>query len=170
MNLEEKAKKVNSLLKAQKSAISFAMKSAIMNMVKEADGSLEQGRDVACSIAPYSSFIEDREWSEGMITNPGDIVFDPEKNYRYIFTGTSTMTHSNPSFYPGSSGVYYWAIIPKIKDECKIYPNIEGIIVSVKHNELWWDTNEEHIYRWVGQDNQNCFWPPQESNEWELIE
>lgn len=104
-----------------------------------------------------------------MTTNPGDVVFDPEGKYRYIFTGNEPMTHSNPLFYPGAAGVYYWAIIPRLKDFIKVYPDIEGIIVSVKQGEIWWNTDETMQYRFIGQDNASCVWAPSDEEEtlWE---
>lgn len=128
------------------------------------------GRLIADAMSEAESIVTPVEWSEGMTTNPGDIVWDPQKVYKYIYSGNQSMEHTNPLFYPGAAGVYYWNIIPKTKDNIKIYPDVEGIIVAVKQNEVWWDITGSNKYKWRGIDNNNCVWPPVEGNEWELVE
>lgn len=125
-----------------------------------ADGNQDANRVLASDFAVASEYLGAASWSEGMTTRPGDLVMDPDQNYTYIYTGKVTMTHSNPLFYPGATGVYYWAIIPKVKDGFKIYPDISGIIVAVKKGETWWNTTADKKYKWVGEDNANCVWAP----------
>lgn len=133
---------------------------AIRPSVVMANEDQEKNRMLASSIASFSEYVSLNEWSEGMTTQPGDLVMDPEQNYTYIYSGKDAMTHSNPLFYPGATGVYYWAIIPKVKDGIKIYPDISGIIVAVKKGETWWNTTADKKYEWVGEDNANCVWAP----------
>lgn len=166
----EKAKALNERLKAEKLAIS----ETIPNLLKMGASSFSSDqtkiRQLSMEIAPATAFIPAKTWEVGMVTDPGDIVTDPDGNYYYLFASDTQMTHTNPLFYPGSVGVYYWHIIPKTKNGTKIYPDITGIIVSVKHDELWYDVNSEHLYRWKGVDNPNCVWSPVEGNEWGLVE
>lgn len=128
-------------------------------------------RRVASKIATFQRMTNAKDWEPNMTTEPGDIVYDPDHNYQYIFSGNASMTHSNPLYYPGSAGVYYWLVIPRIKDFVKIYPDVQGIIVSVKQGEIWWNTSETAKYEWVGVDNDNCVWPPQDGmNEWKRVD
>lgn len=135
---------------------------ALRSNVVLADGDADKNRVLASEFSPILSLDLDSVlyWSEGMTTQPGDLVMDPEQNYTYIYSGKDAMTHSNPLFYPGATGVYYWAIIPKVKDGFKIYPDISGIIVAVKKGETWWNTTADKKYEWVGEDNANCVWAP----------
>lgn len=133
---------------------------ALRSSVILADGNADANRVLASDVSGLATKIPAKEWHEGMVTNPGDLVFDPDKIYTYIYSGKDAMTHSNPLFYPGATGVYYWAIIPKVKDGVKIYPDISGIIVAVKNGEIWWNTTADKKYKWVGEDNANCVWAP----------
>lgn len=117
----------------------------------------------------FSKLTVVKDWEVGLTTAPGDMVYDPDKKYIFVYSGESLMTHSNPEFYPGAQGVYYWEVIPKAKDCVKIYPDI-NVTVAVTKDEIWWDPVMEHKWRWLGADNNNCVWPPQEGNEWELVE
>lgn len=160
----------NSTVKSQAAALAAVTPMILVASVESAGGSYDKARSVVNDLAPAADFLEAKDWEAGMTTQPGDLVYDPEHNYVYAYTGATAMTHSNPTFYPGAAGVYYWAIVPRCKDGIKIYPNIEGIIVYVKHGEKWWDTEREHVYSWNGVDNPNCVWPPMPGNEWTLVE
>lgn len=126
-------------------------------------------RAVAAKYATYQALTDAKDWEPGMTTEPGDIVYDPDHNYKYIYTGQDTYKHTNPLFYPGAAGVYHWAVIPKIKDFIKVYPDVQGIIVAVKQGESWWNQSMTQVFKWKGVDNANCVWPPVEGNEWELV-
>lgn len=133
---------------------------ALKSNVILSGGNQDTNHVLASDFAIASEYLEAASWSEGMTTQPGDLVMDPDQNYTYIYTGKEAMTHSNPLFYPGATGVYYWAIIPRLKDGIKVYPDISGIIVAVKKGETWWNTSSDKKYKWVGEDNANCVWAP----------
>lgn len=141
----------------------FTMKACTLAAADEPNPTASM-QSLAQAIAPISSFLEAKNWEVGMTTHPGDIVYDPLGDYEYIFSGKEPMTHTNPLFYPGAQGVYYWHVIPKTKEGTRIYPDIPGIIVSVKRGDNWYDSNGEQIYQWVATDNENCVWPPSEAN------
>lgn len=179
MTFEEKLIAAAEVIQTEK----LAFKSLISHMVSEklifaeaqplSDGDTDgqsATRKVASEVAPFASLADVKNWTVGMTTVPGDIVLDPLEQYSYLYTGTSEMTHDNPMFYPGAPGVYYWTIIPKVKDFIKIYPNVDGIIVSVKKGEKWWNVSQTQVFTWMGQDNPNCVWPPVEGNEWESVQ
>lgn len=131
-----------------------------------ADGDVAKARVVACEYLPaLAATLEIREWQQGMTTQPGDLVYDPDKKYTYVYSGQTAMAHNNPLFYPGSAGVYYWAIVPEIYNGHKVYPDISGIIVSVRNNEMWWNSNRTGLFKWKGADNNACVWPPASGNE-----
>ncbi|MCL1788346.1 MAG: hypothetical protein FWG38_10215, partial [Defluviitaleaceae bacterium] len=111
-------------------------------------------------------------WQEGMTTGPGDRVLDPEGRYTYIFTGIVPMTHHNPLFFPGAAGVFHWAIVPDMHQGYRVYPDIEGIIVAVRHDEIWWNTDLTQRYRWNSVDNNAVVWPPGTAgvHQWEAVE
>lgn len=180
MTFDEKLARAMEIIKIEK----LAFKSLISHMVSEklilaeaqtmsledTDSSQKAARELASEVAPLASLVDVKHWSVGMTTKPGDIVLDPLEQHKYLYTGTSEMTHDNPMFYPGASGVYYWAIIPDTKDLVKIYPDVDGIIVAVKQGEAWWNVDQTQIFKWKGADNAACVWPPVEGNEWELVQ
>lgn len=190
MTLDEKFALAVEVIKVQKLALKSLVPYMVSSRVSTAAADQAQTREIASEVAPLVSLISTLNqqtfsltdtaksaglvdavpWSVGMTTKPGDIVLDPMGEYAYLYTGTDAMTHTNPMFYPGASGVYYWAIIPRVKNLIKIYPDVEGIIVAVKHGEKWWNTDQTQIFTWKGVDNQNCVWPPVEGNEWELVQ
>ncbi len=136
-----------------------------------ADGDAAKVRAIACEHLPaLSKTLDIKEWQQGMTTQPGDLVYDPDKKYIYVYSGASAMTHANPLFYPGSAGVYYWAIVPEMHNGYKVYPDISGIIVAVKNGEPWWNSTKTKLYRWLGVDNNACVWPPVSGNEWQEVE
>lgn len=136
------------------------------NEVRANAGDDALNRSFAAKASALAAISDVREWEVNMVTSPGEMVYDPDKKHVYIYTGTTPMTHSNPTFYPGSAGVYYWMIIPELLDGVKVYPDISGIIVSVKHGEQWWNTTKTAVYTWNGVDNNACVWPPMDGNEW----
>lgn len=117
-------------------------------------------RDLAGTLALVADLLPARAWEVGMTTQPGEIVWDPAHKYAYVFTGTAEMTHANQTFYPGAAGVYHWAIIPEVHEGVKVYPDIAGIIVAVKRDEIWWNAEKDAKYRWNDADNRACSWHP----------
>lgn len=127
-------------------------------------------RELSCTyLSQMVGLLDAREWEVGMTTQPGELVYNPDKTFIFAYAGATPYKHANSTFYPGSSGVYYWSILPEIYEEVKVYPDIPGIIVSVKQNEIWWDKNKNEKYCWVGVDNANCSWEPQPGNEWKKV-
>lgn len=170
MTFDEKLMLAMEVLKIEKLALKSLVPYMASSRVIAAAEDQAQTRELASEVASFVSLAAVTPWSVGMTTKPGDIVLDPLEEYQYIYTGTSEMTHTNPMFYPGASGVYYWAIIPKMKDFIKVYPDVDGIIVAVKQGEKWWNTDQTQVFTWKGADNANCVWPPVEGNEWELVQ
>lgn len=169
MDLKKAAEKVNyELLRARHMNL-FGIQVVVEQRVKDANGDVEKGNALAQSIAMFASALKDYSWEVGITTRPGDIVFDPDGKYRYLYTGKEEMTHTNPLFYPGAQGVYYWSIIPNVKSFIKVYPDIPNLTVAVKHGEHWWNSEETAIFEWIGADNDYCVWPPVEGNEWKLV-
>lgn len=156
----ERARKVNSVLRAQKKSIQKILPQLTKQSIVMVSGDAAKGREVASAITESADLMEVRNWEVNIVTKPGDVVYDPKKEFKYIFTGASKMTHANPTFFPGASGVYYWAIIPRMKDGFKIYPSINGIIVAVKQHEVWWDTAAKKLYEYIQGDNPTCSHPP----------
>lgn len=141
-------------------------------MVKAANGDGEtiRGNISNISIAEKVISKEAKEWEVGMKTSPGDIVKSPIDDFIYVYSGQTEMTHANSLFYPGAEGVYYWEIIPKTHQGVKVYPPYgSNVTIAVKKNEIWYDHLLESKWRWKGEDNSNCVWPPQEGNEWEKL-
>lgn len=139
-------------------------------MVKSANGDASTIRAGLSNISIAESVIREdaKEWTVGLKTNPGDIVKSPIDDFIYIYSGPTETTHTNPLFYPGAEGVHYWEIIPKTYQGVKVYPPYgPSIIVAVKKNEIWYDPLLKSKWRWKGEDNNDCVWPPQEGNEWE---
>lgn len=169
MHLKEAAEKLNYELIRARHMNLFGTKIILEQRVKDANGNQEKVNALAQSISTFANALESQPWKIGMITRPGDIVLDPDGNYRYLYTGQEEMTHTNPLFYPGAQGVYYWSIIPNSKSFIKIYPDIQNITVPVKHGEYWWNIEETDIFEWIGEDNDYCVWPPVEGNEWKLV-
>lgn len=158
------------MLRTMKKFIRDELKKKTAEKVEDAGTDQMKQRQVSSEVAAYQILFDTLEWELDMVTNPGDVVWDPEHNYQYIFTGTEPYKHTNPLYYPGAAGVYHWSIIPHVKNFCKIYPNVDGIIVSVKQNEVWWNVDGTQQYKWVGVDNDNCVWPPVEGNEWKKVD
>lgn len=134
------------------------------------DGSLVRATISNISVAEQTLYQDAKDWEVGMATKPGDFVKSPIDDFMYVFSGSTEMTHTNSLFYPGAQGVYYWEIVPKNHQGVKVYPPYgSNITVAVKKDEIWYDTSLEHKWRWKGEDNNNCVWPPQEGNEWEKM-
>lgn len=128
----------------------------VRQAVVEVSGDTSEARKLSCSyVAEMSSLLNIRPWAEGMTTEPGELVYDPEGVYHYMYSGDTKMTHSNPTFYPGAAGVYYWSIVPDTYDNTKVFPNIEGIVVFVKSGDTWWNPDRTRKYVWSG-DDYNC--------------
>lgn len=170
MTLEEKLELAIEVIKTEKLALKSLVPYMVSSRISTAGEDQAKTREIASEVAPFASLNGKKPWTVGMTTKPGDIVLDPIGDYSYLYTGKTEMTHDNPTFYPGAAGVYYWAVIPKLKNFVKVYPDIDGIIVSVKNGEKWWNTDQTQIFTWKGADNKNCVWPPAEGNEWELVQ
>jgi len=125
-----------------------------------AAGSADNARIVASMAAPAADLIDARAWYVGMTTGPGDLVYDPDKRHIYIFTGAEAMTHSNPLFFPGAAGVFYWTIVPEMHEGFRVYPDVTGIIVAVRRDEIWWNQDRTARFSWDAVDNSAAHWPP----------
>lgn len=165
-----KAWLVNAQLKSNKKLATETVPAVMRLGIESARGDQGLNRAYASAMSPITEQLTVQKWSEGMFTHPGDLVYDPEGRYVYMYSGETAMRHTNPLFYPGAVGVYHWAVVPRMKDGIKVYPDVDGIIVAVKNGEQWWDTTEENVFEWVSADNRNCVWPPMDGNEWERIE
>lgn len=131
------------------------------NAVKDADTARKFASNVSCCIGVFGG----REWQEGMQTAPGDFV--KYNGYTFIYTGKEPMIHTNPLYYPGAVGVYYWQVIPEMKEGWRIWPDIPDISCSVLQGESWWNVDGTKLYTWNGLDNPNCVWEPSDSvSEW----
>lgn len=120
------------------------------------NGDAAEARKLSCSyVADMETLLPIRPWVEGMTTEPGELVYDPDGVNHYMYSGTEKMTHSNPTFYPGASGVYYWSIVPDILNGAKIFPSIDGIVVFVKNGDIWWNPDKTQKYVWTG-DEYDC--------------
>lgn len=168
-NFIERAQKFNSTLTQLISATKEAFPVITQTAITATAGDAAQCRKAIGELTKVIEFSPAKDWVPGMTTNPGDAVKDPLGEYTYIYGGKEPMTHTNPTFYPGAEGVYYWHIVPKTLNGYKVYPDIPGIVVAVKHGEIWWDTYEDEMFVWKGADNPNCVWPPIEGNEWDAI-
>lgn len=166
----EIAKAVNARIKSQRLALESFVPSTMKVAVEAIKQDGEQTRKLASAYASLLPFSKVNKWQEGMVTKPGDLVYNPNETQVFMYNGSTEMVHNNPLFYPGSVGVYYWAIVPKLKNGIKVYPDIPGITVAVKQNEKWYDVSGETIYTWNGVDNANCVWPPVPGNEWTAVE
>lgn len=131
--------------------VTSAVSKLIMNSTNEDIGNI-----AASVLSEFSDFLNVTNWQVGMTTATGEIV--RYGNYNYVYTGKETMIHTNPLFYPSATGVHYWSIIPQIYQEHKVYPNIDGISVSVVQDELWWNTTKDVLYKWNAVDNSHCVW------------
>lgn len=122
-----------------------------------AAGDATKQRQITSAAATAAEQLEAKIYTVGLVTPPGTPVkASEEAEYTYLYSGATEMTHSNPLFYPGASGVYYWAIIPHTKNGHKIFPDVEGIVVAVKKDELWWDPTGTKLYRWNADDWADC--------------
>lgn len=94
-----------------------------------------------------------------MTTDPGDSVKFQDRIW--LYTGKTTMTHTNITFYPGASGVYYWALVPEMHEGNRVFPDIAGIVMPVRRDELWWSPDKQTLYRWTGDvyDCPSNFYP-----------
>jgi hypothetical protein len=147
---------------ATERALEMVVPFAVSANVSAANDDFNKVRAVASEAFDLKQFFTVREWKAGMTTQPGDLVYAPDKSYTYMYGGKVTFTHNNPTFYPGAAGVFYWLIIPKEHNGFKVYPDVQGIVVAVRKGEVWWNTTRTKMYRWVGEDNLNCVWQPQE--------
>ena len=174
MSYKEKVEAALPRIKARmKKADSFdiLMPATLSVSIQLADGNPDKGRQVASMAAPIAELMQAKDWHPGMATDPGDLVYDPQKQHIYIYTGKTAMVHSNHLFYPGASGVYYWAIVPDMHEGYKVYPGyLTGIIVAVKRDEVWWNTAKTKRYRWNDADNAACVWQPGQQGVHQWVE
>ena len=126
--------------------------SVISHSILFADGNADKARQVAAIAAQVADLVTVLAWSAGMTTGPGDFVRDPAGERVYLYTGKDAMTHSNPTYYPGATGVYYWAIVPDMHKGHKVFPNMSGTVVFVKKDELWWNPGKTALYKWNAAD------------------
>lgn len=162
----ETAQEVNAILRHQRSAIDTTLPKMVNDGIILANGDHNKTRTFVGTIGDSVNLLPRRPWQVNMTTAPGELVFDPQGLYVYTYGGATTMTHNNPLYFPGSIGVYYWHVVPHAKDGIKIYPDISGIIVAVRKNEVWWNQAGTEKFYWKGVDNPSCVWPPVEGNEW----
>jgi hypothetical protein len=127
--------------------------------VKLAAGNYASTRTLAGAVGAAQVLLPVRNWEKGMTTAPGEFVYDPDEEFKYMYAGKDVMTHANQLFFPGASGVYYWAIVPHMLNGIKVYPAVTGIIVSVRKDELWYDPKGEKLYRWNAADWTDCSYP-----------
>lgn len=150
-------------------ALNETLPDMIANSVYEANGNAGKVRKIARAIATAGVFLPGYRWMVGLTTEPGDIVSYNEK--LYIFSSDTSMTHTNPLFHPGADGVYYWTLIPEMKDGYRVYPDTPYNTVAVKKGDIWWNSAMTERYEFIGEDNDNCVWAPDdESNLWKPIE
>lgn len=160
------AKRIKYKLHEQREMAAFSTQQILKQRIIDADKNVSKVRSLAQSIASFAHMMPIREWVVGMTTEPGDIVWDPDDVYRYVYTGSESMEHTDPDSYPGSDAAY-WAIIPRIFGNLKIFPDAENAVISVRQGELWFNADTNMIYMWVGPDTDNCTEPPSEnSNVW----
>jgi len=131
----------------------------------------DSARIVASMAAPASALLTAREWYQGMTTAPGDLIYDPQQRFIYIFTGTTPMTHTNPLFFPGAAGVFHWAIVPEMHEGYRVWPDVEGIIVAVQQDEIWWNTDKTARFQWNAVSNTAAHWQPGQTgvHQWVAI-
>lgn len=162
--------KVNSIIKSQRSAIRNTIPRMMNESMISANGDAAKARISVSFLGESASLLTVKNWNINMVTNPGDLVKSPDTEFVYVYSGKDVMTHSNPLYFPGSVGVYYWTIVPEVKNGFKVYPDINGIIVAVKKDEVWWNTTKTQKFYWKGADNANCVWPPVVGNEWGVVD
>lgn len=156
----ERAQRFNHEVRAQHQAITTTIPHLSAEGMILANGDAAKARKVVSAMVASVSLLEARPWVAGMTTAPGELVEAPDKKYLFAYSGKEPMTHGNPLFYPGASGVYYWAVVPNVKDGIPLYPDLPGIIVAVKKNQLWWDVAGTSLYRWTAADWSDCSYPP----------
>lgn len=101
--------------------------------------------------APAIALLEVKTFVEGLVTHPGDVVVNEGSSQRYLYVGKEKMIHSNPTFYPGAQGVYYWNIVPSMKNGSKIFPDVQGQVIAVQPGEKWWNPTGDTLYEWTGE-------------------
>ena len=126
----------------------------------QAGGDASIMRAMASSVPVAFPSIPVRDWFVGMTTRPGDMVYDRDREFAYLFSGATAMTHHDPGHFPGAPGVHHWSIIPRLYRGYRVWPGIEGIIVSVRQGEIWWNPELTRRFRWVGVDNHAAHWSP----------
>ena len=97
---DEEIKKLRTEVEETTAYLVDASELALRSSVILADGNADANRVLASDVSGLATKIPAKEWHEGMVTNPGDLVFDPDKIYTYIYSGKEAMTHSNPLFIP----------------------------------------------------------------------
>jgi hypothetical protein len=133
-------------------AFDTAVPAIIAQGVRVAGGDMAKARQVVAAVAAAAPMIGARVWSTGMVTGPGELVYGPNRDYLYMYSGKDAYTHSNAEYYPGSPGVYYWAIVPAMHGGERVFPDRAGIVVFVENGSIWWDTEITQLYRWTGPD------------------
>ena len=120
-----------------------------------ANGDAGRASAVAGAAAEAAETLDAKVYATGLVTNPGDPVVRGGNGQVYLYSGTAPMTHSNPLFFPGASGVYYWAIVPRLYKGIPVFPHTAGIVVFVKRGSVWWDPPCTATYKWDAAD-YNC--------------
>ncbi len=158
-------------MNAMRNSIQTVLPRLMADSVVYAAGDAAKAREIASAAAEAADLLPRREWATGMTTQPGDIVLDPDGAYAYVYSGKATMTHNNPTFFPGAAGVYHWAIISRVVGGIKVYPDIDGIIVAVRQGERWYDREAAKLYTWTGVDNAACSWYPGQAgvHQWQEV-
>lgn len=156
MDRVERAQAWNERMKAQRTAIEDTLPAFANESMKLANGDAAKGREVAAILVDAVPLLTVLDWEVNMTTNPGDLVRSPDGKFVYAYSGKAAMKHTNSTFYPGSVGVYYWAIVPNTRDGIPIFPDVQGIIVAVKKDQLWYDVTGATLYRWNAADWTDC--------------
>ena len=140
--------------KRKAEALDVSLPGVVAQGVQIAGGDYAVARQIAAAAAAAVPVLPVRDWQVGMETLPGEFVWDPAKEYAYMYGGQTAMTHNNQTFFPGAQGVYYWIIVPKMHEGRPVFPGLPGIVVFVQKGSEWWNADKRSIYRWAGDDYQ----------------
>lgn len=138
--------------------------------ILKANGDASKYRIAVAHAATYQLMLNARDWAVGMVTKPGDVVYDPAHEQKYVYASNLPLKHDDPNLYPGAEGADYWVIMPQIKDFVKVFPDATHATVSVKKGEVWWDATGTHKYCWMLDDDPDCSVEPEVNiRQWKLV-
>jgi hypothetical protein len=155
------------------SAFDQAVPDMLSLSIRSAEGDQAKARQIALAAAAAVPLLAVRDWQPGMATEPGDPVYGLDRDYVYLYSGKDPYTHSNPGFYPGASGVYYWSIVPSLYKGEPVFPDIPNIVVFTRQGSIWWNHDKAARYRWTGNDYDcpSVFYPGALGvHQWERVE